>query len=126
MPSFVSSRPSPELLEQIGKCVTTIEAVAKAFEVYADRPCLAERAYESTEEGIRLLPELRKLRYRDVWTRVDAFASGLAHENPNESGVSAELQSRVTRDPVTAVPCPAHGFEVLSRHRRVPVARTAR
>ena len=79
-PELRELAPSPELLEQIQKCPTTIETVAKAFELYADRPCFAERAFEITGETLRFLPELRKLRYRDVWARVEAFASGLAHE----------------------------------------------
>jgi fatty acid CoA ligase FadD9 len=79
-PELRAAQVSPEAIEAIQSCATTIETVEKAFELYADRSCLAERAFETTEEGIRFLPALRKLRFRDVWARVEAFASGLSHE----------------------------------------------
>jgi fatty acid CoA ligase FadD9 len=85
-PELQLARPSAEALEAIRGCGTTIESLAKAFEVYADRPCLAERAFEPATEGLRLLPEFRKVRFRDVWRRVEAFASGLAHEKLAETG----------------------------------------
>lgn len=67
-PELRELAPSPDLVAQLKTCATTIETVAKAFEVYAERPCLSDAAAGT-------------LRYRDVWKRVEAFASGLAHEN---------------------------------------------
>jgi len=80
------ARPSPEALDAIRRCGTTIESIAKAFELYGDRPCLAERAFEPDGESVRLLPAYRKVRFVDVWRRVEAFASGLTHEKLVETG----------------------------------------
>lgn len=85
-PELQLARPSPEALEAIRACPTTIESIAKAFELFGDRPCLAERVYEVTAEGVRLLPRFRKVRFADVWARIEAFASGLAHEELATTG----------------------------------------
>lgn len=80
-PELAVSRPDAEAVAAIHASATTIETVAKAFELYADRPFVAERAYACEADGsVRLLPELRRHRYRDVWARVEAFASGLTHQ----------------------------------------------
>ncbi|MBX3203457.1 MAG: thioester reductase domain-containing protein [Labilithrix sp.] len=80
-PEVAGARPDMDAIAAIQRCATTIETVAKAFELYADRACFEERAFEgSAGDGVRLLPELRTVSYRDVWKRVEAFASGLAHE----------------------------------------------
>ena len=85
-PELQLARPSAEALEAIRGCGTTIESIAKAFELYGDRPCLAERAFEPAGDGVRLLPEYRKVRFADVWRRVEAFASGLAHQKLAATG----------------------------------------
>ncbi len=85
-PELQGARPSEEALAAIRKCGTTIESIAKAFELYGDRTCLAERAFEQSGDGIRLLPELRSVRFADVWRRVEALASGLAHLKLAETG----------------------------------------
>lgn len=88
-PELQRALPSEEALEAIRSHATTIESVAKAFEVYADRACLGERALESTsaEDGeVRLLQKFRTCSYSEVWARVCAFASGLSHEKLATTG----------------------------------------
>ncbi|MDF2696249.1 MAG: hypothetical protein K0S65_4632, partial [Labilithrix sp.] len=86
-PDLQHAVPSLPAIQEIMKCPTTIESVAKAFELYADRPCFAERAIEPTSDGgERLLPRFRAVRYADIWARVEAFASGLLHDKLVETG----------------------------------------
>jgi fatty acid CoA ligase FadD9 len=81
------SVPVLESIKEIMSCPTTIETVAKAFEIYADRPCFAERDVERTSDGgERLLPRFRTVTFADVWARVEAFASGLVHEKLLDTG----------------------------------------
>lgn len=79
-PDVDRAHPSPEALEAISKAPTTIEAIEKAFELYADRPCLGERAFELTKNGVVFLPTFREVSYADLWARIQAFASGLRHD----------------------------------------------
>jgi fatty acid CoA ligase FadD9 len=86
-PELRQTTPSFDAIEEIIKCPTAIESVAKAFELYADRPCFAERAVEiASDGGERLLPRYEAVRYADVWARVQAFASGLKHEGLADTG----------------------------------------
>ncbi|WP_437689187.1 thioester reductase domain-containing protein [Sorangium sp. So ce176] len=84
--------PSPEALEQIRSRQTAIESVEAAFALYADRPCLGRRALDvaaAEPDGggsPRPLPEFRTASYADVWSRVEAFASGLRHDRLADTG----------------------------------------
>ncbi|HVJ94108.1 MAG TPA: AMP-binding protein, partial [Labilithrix sp.] len=73
---------SRESVEAFRACPSAIECIAKAFELYAERPCFGERVFEANEGdgAIRFLPEFRTIRYSDVWGRVERLASGLRHE----------------------------------------------
>ncbi len=79
-PDLQLLRPSSEAMDALRSCTSTIETVGRAFELYAERPCLAERTFTVDQGTLRLLPELRRSTYADVWRRIEAFASGLAHE----------------------------------------------
>ncbi|HVH41142.1 MAG TPA: thioester reductase domain-containing protein [Labilithrix sp.] len=84
-PELRRTLPPEEAIRAIERCPTSIELVAKAFELYADRVCLRERSCEIAAEGpdagrVRLLAGFRSLSFADVWRRTIAFASGLAHE----------------------------------------------
>ncbi|WP_437622351.1 thioester reductase domain-containing protein [Sorangium sp. So ce1151] len=76
--------PSPEALGRIRSCRTTIESVATAFALYADRPCVGQRALDTAAPEAdgepRYLPEFRAESYASMWARVEAFASGLGHD----------------------------------------------
>src|SRR5262249_890789 len=73
--------PNQEAIDAIRSAPTTIETAAKAFELYADRPCLGERASErDASAATRRLPRYRTVSYADLWRRVEALASGLSHE----------------------------------------------
>lgn len=79
--------PSEEALEAIRSAPTTIEAVAKAFDLYADRACLGERSFVSDGRGgICFIPELHTISYGEVWSRASAFASGLVREGFAKTG----------------------------------------
>ncbi|WP_437334862.1 thioester reductase domain-containing protein [Sorangium sp. So ce394] len=84
--------PSPAALEKIRSRHTTIECVATAFELYADRPCVGHRPLDTAATAAdggsapRYLPEFRAVSYADVWSRVEAFASGLQHEKLANTG----------------------------------------
>ncbi|XXX76733.1 thioester reductase domain-containing protein [Sorangium sp. So ce134] len=84
--------PSPMALEKIRSCRTTIESVATAFELYADRPCVGHRALDAAATAAdasgtpRYLPEFRAVSYADLWSRVEAFASGLRHDKLADTG----------------------------------------
>src|SRR4051812_20527752 len=66
-----SAQPAPESIAILQACGSTIETVAKAFELYAERGCLAERAYEMKDGELVLLPEYRRATYGEVWERVE-------------------------------------------------------
>jgi fatty acid CoA ligase FadD9 len=68
---------SPNAMRELETMPTTIELVAKAFELYADRRCLGERV---TTEGGDLTRDYRYFTFAEIWERVAAFSSGLAHE----------------------------------------------
>ncbi len=58
---------------------TSIRCLATACELYADRPCLGERAIVLEQGRARPLPSLRFTSYAELWARVEALASGLQH-----------------------------------------------
>jgi fatty acid CoA ligase FadD9 len=76
-PEARKAAPSRAALEEIAASPTTIEAVEKAFRLYADRLCFGERTPASP---------YRMVRYSEVWERVQAFASGLHHERLADAG----------------------------------------
>ncbi|WP_437306415.1 thioester reductase domain-containing protein [Sorangium sp. So ce388] len=82
--------PSPQALARIRSCRTTIESVATAFELYADRPCVGQRALDPAAPAAdgepRYLPEFRAESFAAVWARVEAFASGLRHDRLADTG----------------------------------------
>lgn len=55
---------------------SSIEALARSCELYADRPCFGER-----------VPEPRSTSYAELWSRVEATASGLVHEHLADTGL---------------------------------------
>lgn len=82
-----AARPSPDALRAIRSSPTTIESVATAFELYADRVAFRERAFEIDEAGeLRFLPELLSVRYREAWERIGALASGLIRSGLARTG----------------------------------------
>jgi fatty acid CoA ligase FadD9 len=73
------SLPSPEALARLAACPTSIDCVATACAVYADRPALGERALDFATGAARPLPRYQTVTYAALWARVVAFASGLRH-----------------------------------------------
>ncbi|WP_437779849.1 thioester reductase domain-containing protein [Sorangium sp. So ce1097] len=98
--------PSPAALEQIRSRRTAIESVETAFALYADRPCLGRRALDvmapEPDGAPRPLPELRTASYAEVWSRVEAFASGLRHDRLADTGVLVGIMGFGSADWVVA------------------------
>ncbi|WP_438010805.1 thioester reductase domain-containing protein [Sorangium sp. So ce321] len=74
---------------------SSIELVALACRLYADRPCFGRRAIEvsprldtadTADSAARALPAFDTMTYADLWTRVEAFASGLRHGGLADTG----------------------------------------
>ena len=78
--------PSPEARERVLSAPSSLETVAAACRVYADRPAFGERACVAEGATVRYLPELRYLTYAELWARIEAFASGLHHLGLNGPG----------------------------------------
>ncbi|WP_437677068.1 thioester reductase domain-containing protein [Sorangium sp. So ce131] len=72
------SAPSPEAVERLaGGDRPSIELIALACSLYADRPALGARAFTVEGGELRYLPSYDTLSYAELWARVQAFASGL-------------------------------------------------
>ena len=74
------------------ECRSSIESLSRACELYAERPCFGERAFEVVGSGeaagtIRALPSLRFTTYAALWKRVEALASGLRAAGLADTGV---------------------------------------
>src|SRR5262249_38034510 len=78
--------PSPEAMAKIRACASSIESVAMACALYANRPCLGQRVFRPDGDSLRALPEFSTLSYSELWGRVAAFASGLAHAGLASAG----------------------------------------
>jgi fatty acid CoA ligase FadD9 len=91
---FAAAKPSAAVakaLEQPGLGLAGI--IETVMEGYADRPALGQRAVRfvtdpSGRTGTELLPRFETITYRDLWDRVNAFASALrtgpAHARPGD------------------------------------------
>jgi fatty acid CoA ligase FadD9 len=80
------AQPSPEAIGRIAGCKSSIECVAVACELYADRPCFGERAFSVVDGSVRHRREYRYLTYAELWSRVQAFAGGLRHAGLADTG----------------------------------------
>ncbi len=86
-PLLREASPSATAIDEIVHCASAIETVAKAFELYADRPCLRVRRDSARDDGEeRLSSRYETMRYSEVWARVEAFASGLSHKKLARTG----------------------------------------
>ncbi len=84
-------RPSSEAMGKIHRATSTLEGFATACEVYADRPCFGERAFEvalppGREGPLRHSPGFVTIRYGELWSRVAALASGVVHQRLARTG----------------------------------------
>ena len=80
------AEPSPEAIERIAGCKSSIACVALACELYADRPCFGERAFSVVDGSVRHREEYHHITYAELWSRVQAFASGLRHAGLADTG----------------------------------------
>jgi fatty acid CoA ligase FadD9 len=80
------AEPSPEAIERIAGCKSSLECVAVACELYADRPCFGERAFSVVDGSVRHRKEYHHITYAELWGRVQAFASGLRHAGLADTG----------------------------------------
>src|SRR5580704_19052951 len=80
------AEPSPEAIARIARCKSSLECVAIACELYADRPCFGERAFSVVDGSVRHRKEYHHITYAELWGRVQAFASGLRHAGLADTG----------------------------------------
>ncbi|AUX39065.1 oxidoreductase [Sorangium cellulosum] len=74
------SAPSPEAVERLASGDrSSIEILALACSLHADRPALGARAFTVEDGVLRYLPRYQTLSYAELWARVQQFASGLRH-----------------------------------------------
>jgi fatty acid CoA ligase FadD9 len=102
-PELLRSAPSHEALEQIrAEGRSSVRAIALACELYADRPCLGERAFVVEDGQKRLEPAFRNITYGEVWQRVQALASGLRRLGLCEPGAMVGISGFASIDWVVA------------------------
>lgn len=102
-PDLQRSAPDPEALERLAEGErSSIEALALACSLYADRPALGERAFEVEEGAIVRLPRFRTWSYAEVWSRIQIFASGLHHGGLAEPGDRIAISGFASVDWVVA------------------------
>jgi fatty acid CoA ligase FadD9 len=100
---LLRSAPSPEAMEKLAAGDrASIERLALACALYADRPAFGERDHEVDEGTIRYLPRFRTLTYADLWARVQAFASGLHHAGLVDPGDRVAISGFASVDWVVA------------------------
>jgi fatty acid CoA ligase FadD9 len=79
-PELRGAEPAPEAIARIAREPTSaVACCALACELYADRAAFGERAFDVVDGAVQHRPEYRYLTYRELWGRVQAFASGLLH-----------------------------------------------
>ncbi len=89
-----NARPIPEVGAAIREPgLHLAQVVETVMESYGDRPAVAQRAFEVTEDATgrrtrRLLPEFDAITYRELWTRVATAAAAWHHdlEHPMRAG----------------------------------------
>jgi fatty acid CoA ligase FadD9 len=77
-------RPSQSIVDELARtCRNSIDYLASACRLYADRPAMGNRVTRNAQDpcgnsaaGTRV-PEFRTLSYRDLWGRIERLAGGL-------------------------------------------------
>ncbi|APR83696.1 Long-chain-fatty-acid--CoA ligase [Minicystis rosea] len=102
-PELQRSLPVPEAIAKLSsEPRSTIETVALACSLYADRPALGERASVVEDGKRRSLARFDTLSYADLWSRVQTFASGLHHGGLVEPGDRVAISGFASIDWVVA------------------------
>lgn len=103
-PDLQQNAPLPEAVARLAaEGRSSIASIALACSLYADRPALAERAYQRTAEGaLRWLSSYTAIRYSDLWERVSALASGLGRTGMLAAGERAVISGPTGVDWVIA------------------------
>jgi fatty acid CoA ligase FadD9 len=68
------------LAEMTRTCRYSIEYVAKACELYADRQAFGTRAYELVNDEVRYLPRFETITYAKLWNQIVRFATGIRRQ----------------------------------------------
>jgi fatty acid CoA ligase FadD9 len=102
-PDLRRSALSPEARERLqAEGLSSLQRFALACELYADRPCLGERARVVEDGRTRALPAFQHITFAELWKRVQAFASGLARLGLGEPGAMVGISGSPIIDGVVA------------------------
>jgi fatty acid CoA ligase FadD9 len=63
-----------------------LQRLALACDLYADRPCFAERVVVAHDGQTRMLPSFHPVTFAQLWRRIEALASGLHRAGVGEPG----------------------------------------
>jgi fatty acid CoA ligase FadD9 len=97
------SAPSAEARERLrAEGLSSFRRLALACELYADRPCLGERAFVVEDGEARARPTFRHVTYAELWGRIQAFAAGLKRLGVGEPGTMVGLSGAPSVDCVVA------------------------
>lgn len=97
------STPSPAALERVqADGLSSFRRFALACELYADRPCLGERAFVVTEGQVTQRPSFRHVTFAEVWERTRALAAGLKQLGLGEPGAMVGISGSPKVDGVIA------------------------
>jgi fatty acid CoA ligase FadD9 len=79
-----------------------LQRLALVCELYADRPCFAERVVVAHDGGTRMLPSFRSVTFAQLWRRIEALASGLYRAGVGEPGTAIGIAGFPSVDWVVA------------------------
>jgi fatty acid CoA ligase FadD9 len=97
------SAPSVEARERIrAEGLSSFRRMALVCELYADRPCLGERAFVVEDGEARARPTFRHVTYAELWGRIEAFAAGLKRLGAGEPGTMVGVSGAPSIDCVVA------------------------
>jgi fatty acid CoA ligase FadD9 len=97
------SMPSPAARERLqAEGLSSLRRFILACELYADRPCFAEREFVVEDGKTRALPAFRHITFAQLWERVQAFASGMARIDIAKQGAMVGLSGFPSIDGVVA------------------------
>jgi fatty acid CoA ligase FadD9 len=97
------SAPSPVARERLrAEGLSSFQRLALICELYADRPCLGERAFVVENGEARARPSYHHVTYAELWARIKALAAGLKRLRLGEPGTMVGISGAPSVDCVVA------------------------
>src|SRR5438477_515259 len=103
--------PVPNVHDELSKCGSAIEFLARACELHGDKPAFGSRAFEVVPESerrdrrvVKLLDRFTTISYRQFWERVSTLATAYQHHAtcPLQRGGMVGMLAFTTCDVVVA------------------------